>query len=314
MLSKIVYSAVFVLILLLGAGFYFFDGHVPFLPVIGEALHETVKMPPEEVLERIAEIRVPPPLRQTQKPLRLESVLTASGVWSATNAERVKVGLPPLTRNNALDRAASAKVEDMFLRQYFAHDAPGGTGAGDLAKSAGYEFIAIGENLALGNFDNDGDLVQGWMNSPGHRANILNTRYQEIGLAVKRGLFEGKTTWLAVQEFGLPLSACPASDDALAAKIERYKQELKRIEVLLDEKNAQLEAARPRRGSEYNQKVDEYNSLVELHNNLVDEIKRRVGEYNEGVREFNACAQVKGVAKSPLFLYARTRLFSWSKF
>ena len=59
-----------------------------------------------------------------------------------------------------------------------------------------------------------------WMNSPGHRANILNPHFQEIGVAVGKGMYEGHETWIAVQSFGMPLSACPASDANLKIKID----------------------------------------------------------------------------------------------
>jgi uncharacterized protein YkwD len=52
-----------------------------------------------------------------------------------------------------------------------------------LAKKVNYEYVVVGENLAEGDFTSDADLVKGWMDSPGHRANILNTKYEEIGIA-----------------------------------------------------------------------------------------------------------------------------------
>src|SRR6185369_15716694 len=118
-------------------------------------------------------------------------------------------GLPALKENALLDKAAKKKLDDMFAQQYFEHINPQGKGPSDLAKSVGYDYIAIGENLALGNFKNDAELVQAWMDSPGHRANILNKQYTEIGVAVGQGTYEGKKTWLAVQEFGRPTSSCP---------------------------------------------------------------------------------------------------------
>jgi uncharacterized protein YkwD len=92
----------------------------------------------------------------------------------------------------------------MFENQYFAHESPTGEKVSDLAKKFGYDFLLIGENLAMGNFSSDEDLVLAWMESPGHRENILNEKYQEIGVAVKKGIFEGKEVWIAVQHFGLP--------------------------------------------------------------------------------------------------------------
>ena len=96
----------------------------------------------------------------------------------------------------------------MFEKEYFEHKSPSGIGASDIAHDVGYEFILVGENIALGNFDGDEALVQAWMDSPGHRANILNKRYTEIGIAAEKGLYQGKMMWLAVQIFARPMSLC----------------------------------------------------------------------------------------------------------
>src|SRR3989344_2386836 len=151
------------------------------------------------------EIAAPPPLKAQKEAPTAEIILTADGVLSWTNKEREKAGLPDLAPNQKLTASALAKVRDMFKNQYFAHESPAGKGAGDLAEAEGYDFILIGENLALGNFEGDKALVEAWIASPVHRANILGSRYKEIGIAVGRGMFGGRETWLAVQHFALPL-------------------------------------------------------------------------------------------------------------
>lgn len=228
------------------------------------------------------------------EPLRLDhitqpSYLTTSGIIANTNTERSKEGLSKLTVNAKLTEAAQAKVDDMFAQQYFEHQSPDGKGPSDLAKAAGYEYILVGENLALGNFKDDADLLEGWMNSPGHRANIMNTKYQEIGVAVKQGMYQGKKTWLAVQEFGTPLSSCPGVDGSLKSRIELNEKKIKELEVQADAKRAELETAESR--SEYNQKVDEYNAIATEINRLVEETKALVQTYNSQVNAFNACIQ-----------------------
>jgi len=115
------------------------------LPQIEKGLTELVI---EETGKRVS---IPSPLRfEKEAP---ETFLTRTGVIKWTNIQREKYGLLP----------------------YFAYNSPSGVGVDDLAGNFGYKFIAIGENLALGNFENDEVLLQGWMNSPGHRENILNT-------------------------------------------------------------------------------------------------------------------------------------------
>jgi len=247
----------------------------------------------EAVAELKKEVSAPPPLRAPSRP-PTAAALTRNGAIQWTNAHRSEAGLPALAMNERLNAAAEAKLKDMFARQYFAHDSPDGRGPGDLADDAGYEFVAVGENLALGNYDGDKALVQAWMDSPGHRANILAGKFTEIGMAVGKGVFEGETTWLAVQEFGKPLSACPEPPAGLKARIETEEGQLDSLKARADAKRAEIDAmGEPRtrpEAEEYNRKVDEYNSLVRQVNAYIDELKTLVAEYNRQVQAFNACA------------------------
>ncbi len=161
----------------------------------------------------------------------------------------------------------------MFENQYFAHDSPSGVKVGDLADTVGYDFIAIGENLALGNFENDEALVQAWMDSPGHRANILNSRYQEIGVAVLKGTFEGRTTWLAVQHFGLSVAVCPQPDETIKINIESSQSKIAEIFDVLKALEAELKKMNPRQNPDYQEKINQYNGLVTQYNLLVAQTK-----------------------------------------
>ena len=240
------------------------------------------------------QISAPPPLKSYEDKSQV-SLLTHVGVINWTNTNRAQNGgLPALKENSKLDQAASAKLKDMFKQQYFEHKSPQGVGASDLAKAAGYEYVSIGENLALGNFADDQDLVQAWMDSPGHRANILNSKFQEIGTAVGRGMFEGKMTWLAVQEFGKPASSCPAISANLKTEISFLQAEINKTESELVALKNEMDAMSPKTQAEYdayNQKVAEYNSMVKIFNNKVDRSKLLTEQYNVQVRAFNACAQ-----------------------
>jgi len=233
------------------------------------------------------QISTPPPLiNQIENP---QSYLTRAGVIKWTNSQRVKYGLPPLKESSLLDETAKKKVDDMFFNQYFAHESPSGLSVADLANNTGYQFIAIGENLALGNFKDDEDLVQAWMDSPGHRENILNRSYQEIGVSVIQGTFEGKTTWLAVQHFGLPLSVCPGPDELIKSKIDGIQNQIKTIENLLNNLLEELQKTKIKRGTVYSQKVEEYNSLASQYNTLIEQAKLLTNQYNNQVNLFNEC-------------------------
>ncbi|OGD53138.1 hypothetical protein A3J78_01020 [Candidatus Beckwithbacteria bacterium RBG_13_35_6] len=255
-------------------------------------ISKTIRITEKEILENIKrEINTPPPLRA--KIESAQAYLTAEGVIRYTNLERQKNGLPPLAVNLLLNNSAAIKVEDMFANQYFGHDSPDGKNVDDLAESVGYEFIVIGENLAMGNFLNDEVLVQGWMNSPGHRENILNSKYREIGVAVLKGIYQGKSTWMAVQHFGLALTACPQPSKILLEQIKTNETLLVQMEEELLNKKTELEAASPKRRDEYSNYialVEEYNNLVEQYNQLVAETKSLIDQYNKQIALFNQCA------------------------
>lgn len=239
---------------------------------------------------------LPGPLRVEKNSATAESrptktpKLSDQGVFSRTNQERQSLKLPTLKWNNTLAKAASLKLDDMFAAQYFDHVSPQGLGPGDVAKKAGYEFVLVGENLALGDFNDDADLVEGWMNSPGHRANILHEGFTELGIAVARGEFEGKTVWLAVQSFGKPLTDCPEIDQALKNKIEQNQTVIYQLETDAKNRKQALESGQYAKPQPYNSKVEEYNVVVGKLNTLIEETKNLVNEYNAQVNQFNSCA------------------------
>lgn len=245
---------------------------------------------PKQTLPREIEkqVNTPPPLlAQYDSP---KAFLTLEGVVRSTNMQREKAGLRPLVNNALLNNSALQKAQDMFTKQYFAHDSPEGIGVGDLAASVGYEYIAIGENLALGNFANDEALVAAWMASPGHRENILDGRYQEIGVVVLQGTYQGKRMWIAIQHFGFPLSACPKPDSTLQPQIQDNRVRLEQMQRDLEAKKQEIENTEPKHGPEYEQKVDEYNNLVAQYNTLAEETRSLIDSYNSQIQSFNQCA------------------------
>lgn len=131
------------------------------------------------------------------------SSITPAQVVEHTNQERARMGLQPLKLNEKLTAAALAKAQDMMDAQYWAHTSPSGKQPWDFIKNSGYSYQAAGENLAR-DFANTDDMVAAWMASPTHKANIVNGKYQEIGVAVIDGELQGAETTLVVQEFGMP--------------------------------------------------------------------------------------------------------------
>lgn len=103
------------------------------------------------------------------------------------NAERAKYGLSPLSENWELSRVARYKSQDMKDKRYFSHTSPTYGSPFQMMKSFGISYRSAGENIAMGQRTPEA-VVKAWMNSQGHRANILNASYTEIGVGyVKEG-------------------------------------------------------------------------------------------------------------------------------
>jgi hypothetical protein len=123
-----------------------------------------------------------------------------------TNEERDGANLNILKRNATLDKAAQLKAEDMAARGYFSHNTPDGKTPWYWFDQASYKYVHAGENLAV-HFTDSSDVVDAWMKSPSHRANILNGNYREIGIGTAKGKYEGFDTVFVVQLFGTPAAA-----------------------------------------------------------------------------------------------------------
>ncbi|MDT0482073.1 MULTISPECIES: CAP domain-containing protein [Streptomyces] len=111
---------------------------------------------------------------------------TADEVVGLTNRERARAGLPPLGVDPVLVRAAQAYSTDMAVRAFYSHTSPEGTQPWDRAAAAGSTRRSIGENIACGQ-RSAAEVVEGWMNSPGHRANILKPGFTHIGIGFAGG-------------------------------------------------------------------------------------------------------------------------------
>ncbi len=132
--------------------------------------------------------------------------LTPDTLIMLTNQQRLAAGLQPLHENADLMASAYAKAEDMLTRNYWAHFAPDGTSPWHFISQSGYQYKGAGENLAM-DFSDDQAVMDGWMASPTHRANVLNPAYQDVGVAVVDGQLQGHETTLVVAHYGTPAHA-----------------------------------------------------------------------------------------------------------
>ncbi|MFF4840617.1 CAP domain-containing protein [Streptomyces collinus] len=119
----------------------------------------------------------------------------AARIVTLVNAERAKVGCSALTLNPTLTKVAQAHSQDMAAHQNMSHTGSDGSSPGDRITAAGYNWSSYGENVAYG-YGTPEEVMAGWMSSPGHRANILNCAFKEIGV----GLAQPNNYW--TQDFG----------------------------------------------------------------------------------------------------------------
>lgn len=117
---------------------------------------------------------------QNQKPQQ-NAGTKASQVVNLVNQQRQKAGLSGLKSDSELTRLAQLKAEDMAAKGYFSHTSPTYGSAFDMLKKAGYSYRTAGENIAMGQKTAE-SVMNGWMNSSGHRANILGSGYTKIGV------------------------------------------------------------------------------------------------------------------------------------
>ena len=137
------------------------------------------------------------------------SQISPEEIIRLTNKERSSAGLSEVKLDTKLSAAAAQKAADMFARDYWAHISPVGTQPWYFITESGYSYRYAGENLAR-DFSDAKSVVDAWVASPSHRENLLNSRYQDIGIAVIDGQLEGRETTLVVQFFGTKLTAAPS--------------------------------------------------------------------------------------------------------
>lgn len=117
--------------------------------------------------------------------------ISVGSVLAEMNARRVAEGMPALRLDERLQSAAQDRMRDMEEQAYWAHLRPDGRTPFDAVKLRGYDFQYAGENLARG-FDTSEVLVESWMESEGHRRNVMSPLYQECGIAIIEGSTLGR--------------------------------------------------------------------------------------------------------------------------
>lgn len=172
------------------------------------------------------------------------SSITAATLISLTNAERQNLGLTTLKTDARLTAAAFAKANDMIAKDYWNHFGPNGETPWQFITGAGYTYIYAGENLAKG-FSTSEGVHQAWMASPTHRANVVNSNYRDIGIAVVEGELLGEQTTLVVQMFGAqssssqtPRTPQPSGSNTPLPVVQDEEGEIKSISITKPEEGS----------------------------------------------------------------------------
>jgi uncharacterized protein YkwD len=165
---------------------------------------QALALPEIEAPKELSPIKVPKvKAAQTSVPTDLSSINPQS-VIALTNIDRAEKNLGLLTENAELARAARAKAEALVACSCFAHDLPDGRTPWTFIKATKYDYWNAGENLAVHHTDPK-KMQADWMKSTGHRANILEPTYKNIGVAVVAGRYENHDTTFVVVMFGNPI-------------------------------------------------------------------------------------------------------------
>lgn len=144
---------------------------------------------------------------------------------AGTNQQRYSAGLSGLNLNYQLASAAQSKAADMVANNYWSHVSPSGAQPWDFISSSGYDYYTAGENLAYG-YSSLSAVISGWMNSPEHRANMLNSSFMDVGFGVAYSAnFQGQgPQTIVVAEYGARYAA-PAPAPVYTAPATTYAPE-----------------------------------------------------------------------------------------
>lgn len=150
--------------------------------------------------------------------------ITSTQLLADTNVQRAHDKESPLQLNNLLTEAAQGKADDMVTRNYWSHNTPDGRTPWSFISATGYQFASAGENLAFG-FNSSDAIMNGWMNSPEHRINVLDDVFTQVGFGIaKSPNFQGHgPETIVVAEYAEPASlattATASSSNSLPAAV-----------------------------------------------------------------------------------------------
>ena len=216
-MSKTKLTSYVLLLIILSAGAYFLPLYLEKQGLIGKVRNQIqeIRNDAEEIMP---EAKISAPLKQSEFEKtasygnidcsNFESNVFANDMLERINNDRTANRKKALKWNSSLCQSAGLKSEDMNNNNYFEHNSPSGVTPWYWVKKVGYKYTFVGENLALNYFTSE-SAHTALMNSPGHRANILNDNFTEIGINFVRGKLNGEDAFFVVQHFASPAPEKP---------------------------------------------------------------------------------------------------------
>ena len=251
--------------------------------------------------------------------------ISAQRVLALTNEVRQQYNLPIVRGDSLLDKAAQEKAQDMLENKYFDHFSPTGISPWYWIDKSGYDYYYAGENLAM-NFLDSEEVIDGWLNSPSHKENLLNKDYKDIGIAVLSGDFnnEGINRILVVQMFGsktkpsipIAMAQTPDAEEPVILEEVIVPEEILNDEEVLSETTETTETTiQPVIGAAGEQAQDIINQQVLAQKSVLAQIDSNTRNQVEAVNKIIAGFIIfLGVLTiSGIILQQRTVAFGYSE-
>jgi hypothetical protein len=144
--------------------------------------------------------------------------LEQNRIISLTNNIRAREGLLPLSVEPLLTNSSQAKANDMARLEYFSHTNPQQRGLDFFVSQAGYDYLAAGENLAMGFYDAD-ELMAAWVKSKTHYSNIIDPDYVDGGVGIAAGNYDDMPTMYVAHHFGAPKIVAPPPPESIVNEV-----------------------------------------------------------------------------------------------
>lgn len=218
-------------------------------------------------------------LRDVAEEIQTDFEGTNQDIIDLVNEAREEAGLVNVKENKQLRLSAMEKAQHMKDNNYFDHVSPQGLQPWYFAQKQDYNYKAFGENLAEGYFSAV-SVHDGWMNSPGHRDNILSEKFKEIGVAILEFQQDGRSSFLIVQHFGSQLTPADLIVEIICDKsskenCEEIEDEEEKVEDLIEEQEKIIKKAKKDgiRGKDLKRLEENLEDLKEAEDEMEDYLK-----------------------------------------